>query len=58
MRIICHQWSKFHRNNMQCFIWIIRDNINVLWDYLETLLKQLNVQLQDQASVAIAYDTR
>ena len=34
------------------------DNIEALWNYLETLLAQLNVQLTDQATVAIAYDTR
>ncbi|CAF0819338.1 unnamed protein product [Rotaria sordida] len=34
------------------------DNIHVLWDYLETLMTQLNVQLNDKSTVAIAYDTR
>ncbi|CAF5173753.1 unnamed protein product, partial [Rotaria sp. Silwood1] len=34
------------------------DNIRVLWDYLEKLMTQLNVQLNDKATVAIAYDTR
>jgi hypothetical protein len=40
------------------FIFIISDDIHVLWNYLETLMTQLNVQLHDEAIVAIAYDTR
>jgi len=39
-------------------IFIISDDIHVLWDYLETLMTQLNIQLHDAATVAIAYDTR
>jgi len=57
MRIIYHQWRKFNRNK-KFFIGIIRDDIHILWDYLETLMTQLNIQLHDAATVAIAYDTR
>jgi hypothetical protein len=39
-------------------LFLISDDINILWDYLETLFTQLNVQLEDKATVAIAYDTR
>ncbi|CAF3211590.1 unnamed protein product [Rotaria socialis] len=34
------------------------DSIDALWNYLEKLMAQLNVQLKDKATVAIAYDTR
>ncbi|CAF4724927.1 unnamed protein product, partial [Rotaria magnacalcarata] len=34
------------------------DSIDALWSYLEKLMTQLNVQLSDKATVAIAYDTR
>ncbi|CAF4861085.1 unnamed protein product [Rotaria socialis] len=34
------------------------DSIDALWNYLEKLMTQLNVQLKDKATVAIAYDTR
>ncbi|UJR15912.1 hypothetical protein I4U23_002833 [Adineta vaga] len=34
------------------------DNVNTLWEYLETLMTQLDVQLHDNATIAIAYDTR
>lgn len=35
-----------------------RDNVDTLWNYLEKLMKKLNIQLNDQATVAMAYDTR
>lgn len=36
----------------------IRDDINVLWAYLEALMTELNIQPHDEATVAVAYDTR
>lgn len=34
------------------------DDIQVLWDYLDTLMTELNIQAQDESVIAIAYDTR
>ena len=36
----------------------VSDDVDKLWEYLETLMAQLNVQLHDNAMIAIAYDTR
>lgn len=41
-----------------CYPLFSRDDIEVLWKYLEALMSQLNVQLNDLATVAMAYDTR
>ena len=40
------------------FFVCIRDDINILWNYIETLLSQLNIEPHDEAIIAIAYDTR
>ncbi|CAF4198433.1 unnamed protein product [Rotaria sp. Silwood2] len=34
------------------------DDIHVVWSYIETLMIQLNIQLNDEAIIGIAYDTR
>jgi hypothetical protein len=44
--------------NQFFFFRLISDNIQVLWDYLEELMTQLNIEPHDEATVAIAYDTR
>lgn len=36
----------------------LEDKIDTLWNYLENLMKTLNIQLNDPARIAIAYDTR
>ncbi|CAF1133190.1 unnamed protein product [Adineta ricciae] len=46
-------WEVF-ANNLSS----LDDDVNKLWKYLETLMAQLNVQLHDNAMIAIAYDTR
>lgn len=37
---------------------LFSDGIEVLWDYLDTLMTELNIQAQDESVIAIAYDTR
>ncbi|CAF0950497.1 unnamed protein product [Rotaria sordida] len=34
------------------------DDINIIWDYVETLMIQLNIQPNDEAIIGIAYDIR
>ncbi|CAF3635603.1 unnamed protein product [Adineta steineri] len=48
------QTWEVYANNLS----MLDDDIHVLWDYLETLMTQLNIQPHDEAIVAIAYDTR
>lgn len=61
MPTISHLWSKLffpsvvERSFLCC---VVSDDIHILWEYVETLCTQLNVQVNDQAMVAVAYDTR
>ncbi|CAF0801867.1 unnamed protein product [Didymodactylos carnosus] len=43
-----------YANNLATF----DDNIDELWEYIELLMNQLNVQPQDEAVIALAHDTR
>ena len=36
----------------------ISDEASALWDYLTTLMTELNIEPHDEAIIAIAYDTR
>ena len=52
------RWSRWRKRLTSIDLLPLRDKIEVLWSYVENLLNQLKIEAQDEAIVAVAYDTR